>query len=241
MYHALVTKLEKRFSSGLTLLTSYTFSKAIGDACGASAAGDTSNCGYQDVRNMRPERSVDNIDVPHRLVVSSVYELPIGRGLRFGSGMPKIADGVLGGWSIGSIVTAASGRPYNVINSGNPANTGTYTVVSRPNVVGDLNNVQRTLDQDFNTAAFAASAPFTLGSAGRNILRQRGFFNWDFSAHKEFRVKERVKLQFRFEAFHFTNTPRFGQAGATLGTATFGKITSADTPRNLQLGMKVVW
>ena len=85
------------------------------------------------------------------------------------------------------------------------------------------------------------TAPFTAGNAGRNVLRQRGFFNWDFSTHKEFKLAERVKMQFRFEAFHFTNTPRFGQAGATLGTATLGKITSADTPRNLQGGLRVVW
>jgi hypothetical protein len=135
MYHALTAKIEKRFSSGFTLLTSYTFSKDIGDTCGNSAAGDTSNCGYQDIRNFRVERSVDNIDVPQRVVVSGVYELP-----HLGSG---IADGVLGGWSIGSIVTAASGRPYNVINSGNPANTGTYNIVSRPDVVGDSKAVNR--------------------------------------------------------------------------------------------------
>jgi hypothetical protein len=73
------------------------------------------------------------------------------------------------------------------------------------------------------------------------VTGQRGFFNWDFSAHKEFRLRERLRLQFRFEAFAFTNTPRFGQAGATLGTATFGKITGADTPRNLQFGLKLVW
>jgi hypothetical protein len=72
-------------------------------------------------------------------------------------------------------------------------------------------------------------------------LRQRSFFNWDFSTLKDFQIQERVMLQFRFEAFAFTNTPRFGQAGDVLGTANFGQITSADTPRNLQFGMKVIW
>jgi hypothetical protein len=99
----------------------------------------------------------------------------------------------------------------------------------------------RTVDQDFNTAVFVNNAPFTLGNAGRNIMRQRGFFNWDFPANKEFAVRERVRLQFRFESFHFTNTPRFSVPGATLGTATFGKITSADTPCNQQVGLKVIW
>jgi hypothetical protein len=242
IYHGLVSRLEKRFSAGFTLLVSYTFSKAIGDICGNAAAGETTNCGYQDVRNLRAERSLDNIDVPHRLVASGVYDLPFGAGRRFGSRLPGVFRAAFGGWSAGSIVTRASGRPYNAINSGNPANTGTFGVVSRPNLTADpYAGISRSLNQDFNTAAFAATPAFTLGSAGRNILRQRAFFNWDFSAHKEFRLQERVRLQFRFEAFAFTNTPRFGQAGATLGTATFGKISGADTPRNLQFGMKLVW
>ena len=241
IYHALVTRLEKRFSAGFTLLASYTFSKVIGDGCGNSASGDTTGCGFQDIRNLRPERSVDNNDVPHRLVLSGVYELPFGKGRRFGGKMPAVPNAVLGGWSVGSIIVRASGRPYNVVTQGNPANTGTFTVVNRPDVNGDPSAVERTLNQDFNTAVFTPNAAFTVGNAGRNILRQRSFFNWDFSAHKEFRIQERVRLQFRLEAFSFTNTPRFGQGGNTLGTAGFGKITSAGTPRNLQGGMKVVW
>jgi outer membrane receptor protein involved in Fe transport len=240
-YHALVTRLEKRFSAGLTLLTSYTFSKAIGDICGASASGDTTNCGYQDVRNLRAERSLDNIDIPHRFVLSEVYELPFGKGRRFASTMPAVANAIFGGWSIGSIVTVASGVPYSIVVQGNPANSGTFDIVNRPNVIGDPYATNRTVDRDFNTAVFVATPPNTIGNLGRNTMRQRGFFNWDFSSHKEFRFHERFALQFRFEAFHFSNTPRFGIPGATLGTATFGKITGADTPRNLQFGMKLVW
>ncbi len=240
-YNALLVKLEKRFSSGFTLLTSYTFSKAIGDTCGHSAAGDTTGCGYQDITNLRAERSIDNIDVPHRFVTSGVYELPFGRGRRYASSMPMIANVLFGGWSMGSIVTVASGRPYNVVSQGNPANTGTFGVVNRPNVTGDPYAITRTVGQDFDTSVFVNNGQYQIGNAGRNILRQRGFFNWDFSTHKEFRPTERLTAQFRFEAFHFSNTPRFGQAGNTLGTSTFGVITSADTPRNLQLGLKLLW
>lgn len=241
IYHALVTKVEKRFSGGFTLLASYTFSKAIGDICGNSAAGDTAGCGFQDLRNLRAERSIDNIDVPHRFVVSGVHELPFGKGRRFGSTMPAVANALFGGWSVGSIVVLSSGRPYNVLTPGDIANTGTFGVVNRPNVLSDPYAITRTVNQDFDTAAFTSPAQYQIGNAGRNILRQRSFFNWDFATHKEFKLRERVRLQFRFEAFHFTNTPRFGTAGNTLATATFGRITSADIPRNLQLGMKVVW
>jgi hypothetical protein len=222
-------------------LTSYTFSKAIGDVCGASAAGGTANCGYQDVCNLRAERSVDNIDIPHRFVTSGLYDLPFGNGRRFGSGMPAVANAVFGGWSIGSIITFASGPPFNVVVPSNPANSGTFTIVDRPNVVGDPYAIQRTLDQDFNTAAFVANPPYTVGNAGRNILRQRGFMNWDFSAHKEFSTRERLRIQSRYDSFHFINTPRFGAPSGSFGTATFGKITSAYTPRNQQLGLKLIW
>jgi len=155
--------------------------------------------------------------------------------------MPGALNAVIGGWSVGSILVVADGRPYNVIAQGNNANIGTNVVVNRPNVLGDPYAIDRTLQQDFDVKAFVNNAQYALGNAGRNILRQRGSFNWDFSTHKEWRLKERARLQFRFEAFHFTNTPRFGQAGDNLGSATFGQITSADTPRNLQMGLKVIW
>lgn len=241
IYHALVTRLEKRFSEGFTLLTSYSFSKTIGDTCGGAAQGNTGGCGFQDIRNLRAERSVDNQDVPQRLVVSGVWELPFGRGRRFAPRMPVVADTILGGWAIGSIVTAASGRPYNVTVNGNPANTGSIGVVNRANVNGDPYAIARTVDQDFDVNVFRPNNLYELGSAGRNILRQRGLFGWDFSALKDFRILEGMTLQFRFEAFQFTNTPRFGQAGAVVGTNTFGQITSADTPRNLQFGLKLIW
>ena len=241
IYHALLAKLEKRFSSGFTVLGSYSYSKAIGDTCGNAASGDTTGCGYQDIRNLRAELAVANEDVPHRFAGSGVYELPFGRGRAWASSWPAFAEAIFGGWSVGSILTYASGRPYSPTVSGNPANTGTFGVVNRPDVAGDLWAGERTIQRDFNTAALVPNRPFATGSAGRNILRQRSFFNWDFSALKNFQLHERIRIQFRFEAFHFTNTPRFGQAGNVAGTADFGRITSADTPRNLQFGLKLIW
>ena len=242
-YHAWVSKIEKRFSSGFTLLGSHTWSKNIGDVCGNAASGNTSGCGFQDLRDLTLERSLDNQDVPQRFVVSGLYELPFGRGQKYGSNMPKALDYIFGGWGIGSIVTWSSGRPYSVTIGGNPANSGSHGVVNRPNVNGDphLDGDQRTLQEDFDTSAFSRQDDFQIGTLGRNTMRQRAFFNWDFAALKDFTITEDVRLQFRFESFHFTNTPRFGQAGNTFGTANFGRITSAETPRNMQLGLKVIW
>jgi hypothetical protein len=240
-YHALVTRVEKRFSQGFTLLSAYNWSKTIGDTCGNAASGNTTGCGYQDTRNLHLERSVDNQDIPHRFVLSGIYDLPIGRGRAIGGGMNRVAHAVAGGWAIGSIVTWASGRPYSLTVNGNPANTGTIGIVNRPNLVGNPNPTTRTLRQDFNTAAFRANNAFEIGSLGRNTMRQRSFFVWDFSVLKDFQLQERLALQFRFEAFQFTNTPRFEQAGNVVGTNNFGQISAADTPRNLQFGLKLIW
>jgi hypothetical protein len=149
-------------------------------------------------------------------------------------------DAVIVGWTLGSIITAFSGLPYSIVTSGNPANTGTINIVNRPDVVGDPYEAERTIQADFNTAAFRANQPFAIGNAGRNIMSQRSYFKWDFSASKNWELHERLRLQFRFEAFQFTNTPRFGIPGNTLGAANFGVITSADTPRNRQFGLKLL-
>ncbi len=241
IYHAFMVKAEKRFSRGYTLLTSYTWSKSIGDICGNAASGNTAGCGYQDVRNLRAERSVDNQDIPHRFVASGIYDLPLGKSRRWGSGMHPVLNAVFGNWAVGSIVVWASGEPFSVVVPGNPANIGDRVVVNRPDIIGTVYDGQRSLQRDFNTAAFKANGQYQLGSSGRNIMRNRPDFDWDFSALKDFRLAERMKLQFRFEGFHFSNTPRFGQPGNTLGTSTFGVISGAATPRNLQFGLKLVW
>ncbi len=240
-YNALVSRLEKRFSHGLALLGSYTFSKTIGDTCGFAASGNTLGCGYQDPRNFRLERSVDNQDVPHRLVLSGIWEVPVGHGRRWMSDLGGTRNALLGGWAIGSIVSYGSGRPYNVVVPGNPANTGSVAIVNRPNVVGDPYTGNRTVERDFNIEAFVRNKQFEIGNLGRNALRQRGAFGWDLSLYKDVPVREEWRLQLRFEAFQLTNTPRFGTPGNQVGTANFGRITDARTPRNLQLGMKLVF
>ena len=240
-YHALVAKLEKRLSSGLTVLNSFTWSKAIGDTCSDAADGSAPNCGFQDPRNMRAEKSVDNQDLRLRYVTSVIYQIPVGRGRHWGSSLPGVVDAFLGGWGTGGIFTAHSGVPYSIAVSGNPANTGSVNVVNRPNLVGDPLSGERTLTADFNTAAFAANPAFTLGNLGRNTMTTRGRVNFDFIAQKNFTLTERFHLEFRFEAFNATNTPPFGAPNSVLGTGGFGQITSAGQPRNLQLGLKLVF
>jgi hypothetical protein len=241
-YQALVTRLEKRFSGGLTALVSYSFSKSIGTTCGAAASGNTGGCGFQDLYNLDLEKAVDNQHVPQRFTVSAIYELPVGHGRKYGSDMNSVANAIVGGWAIGSIVGFTSGLPYNATVNGNPANSGTHGVHNRPDISGDpYDDYDRSLEEDFDTSVFSPNEQYHIGNFSRNGLRARSQFNWDFSALKDFVITEDIRVQFRFEAFHFTNTPRFEAAGGTVGTNNFGRITSAGTPRNLQFGLKVIW
>ena len=241
IYHAMIAKVEKRFSRGFTVLSSYSWSKTIGDTCGSAVQGNAMGCGFQNLLNLRPERSVDNQDVPHRFVTSALFDLPFGKGRSMLANSHPVANGILGGWSIGSIVTMSSSVPFSPTVQGNLANTGTYTVVQRPDVAGSAYSGARTPQRDFNVDAFVRPANFTYGNSGRNVLRGRSQFNWDFSALKSFQLLEHLRLQFRFEAFTLSNTPRFGAPGNVLDTAAFGVITGAATPRNLQFGLKLIW
>lgn len=241
IYHAMIARIEKRFSNGFTLLSSYAWSKTIGDTCGNAAVGDVAGCGFQDTRNMRAERSVDNQDIPHRFVLSGIYEVPFGRGKQFGAASHPVVNALLGNWSTGTIITWAAGEPYSITVPGNPANIGDRLIVNRPNLVGQPYAITRTLQRDFDTTAFVANGQYQLGNLGRNTMRNRPDFAWSQSLMKDFRLIERMRLQFRAEAFQFTNTPRFNQPGQSFGVAGFGTITGAETPRNLQLGLKLIW
>jgi Carboxypeptidase regulatory-like domain/TonB dependent receptor len=238
LFHSLQTRIEKRFSAGFTLLASYNWSKTISDVC---QPGNGTGCQGSNIQNpldRRAERSVDDQHIGHRLVGSYVWSLPFGQGHRWGKGWSSLTDTVLGGWNVSGILTLTSGLPFSLSVAGNPSNSSGH---DRPDLVGDLRVSDRTIDRWFNTDAFAPNAPFTYGNVGRNSLTGPPLRNLDFAALKNFRVNERVALQFRFEAFNFTNTPPFGIPGSTVGTRSFGRITSAGRPRNLQFGLKAIF
>ena len=224
-YRALQTKVEKRFGHGLTALGAYAWSKTT------ALEG-----GYQDYDNQTAEVGPASTDRTHHFVASGVYELPFGRDRRFGRDWHGAVDAVLGGWSVSPIVTLTSGAPLDLSVNGNPSNSnGT----DRPNVVGDWQLDDPTAELWFNTAAFVANAPFTFGDAPKNLLRGPGYANLDIVVRKSFRLSQRLTADLRFESFNATNRVNFGNPNTQLGNPSFGRISSAGSPRNNQVAVRL--
>lgn len=161
------------------------------------------------------------------------YVLPFGQNLTGWQG------GAAKGWHFNAIEVYQTGSYFSVLNTSPLSNTGVSS--DRPNVIANPNISNPTITQWFNTAAFAPQTIGTIGSEGRNILIGPPFRHLDCSIFKDFKIQERFTLQARFEAYNLTNTPNFANPGATLGTSTFGVISStrgASTARNLQFALR---
>ena len=197
-YHALQTKVEKRFGSGLSYLMSYTWSKAIGDYSFIPGEDRNlgANWGVQNALDLAAERSLLNQHIKHRLVASYLYDLPFGKGRRYGSGWGGAMNTLLGGWTVGGISSFLTGSPINLSVRGNPSNTGGFNL-DRPKVVGEWKINDSGPDRWFNTGAFARNDPFTFGNAGRNILEAPGTIKFDLALHKNFQATEKIRVQFR--------------------------------------------
>ncbi len=235
IFHAFTLKIEKRFSRGFSILTAYSKSKLIdvGDNLGQVRPGAVTGGAPQDWNNLSAERSKSLYDVPQRLVITALWELPLGK-----SGN-QIYKAMVGGWQVNGIATIQSGLPIPIQITG-------QTLANRPNVVPGVSDrvANQSIAQWFNTAAFSAPAPFTYGNVARTLPNISGATvkNLDFSLFKNFTVREKYKFQFRTEAFNLTNTPTFENPGTTFGTPTFGQVTALaffPHPRVVQFGLKM--
>ncbi len=243
LYHGFHTKLEKRYSKGMTYIVSYQWSKAISDIRAIPGSGGSPGESARlvlDVLDFTRERGPAPQDIRHRFVGSTVYELPFGKGKTFGANWGGATNAVLGGWSVGSIVSLAGGTPATPTVRGNPAGIGGG---DRPNVIAgqDVNLPNQNPDGWWNPGAFQKNDIFTFGNAGKGILRGPGTAVWDFSAYKSFRFSEQYSAQFRMEAFNFTNTPQFNFPNTQVGNNNFGIISGAGRPRQIQIGLKFLF
>lgn len=235
-YNSLAVKLEKRFSRGFTFLSSFTWSHNIDYNNEDLLDGST---GVVTPYDMRRERGNSTLDRRLAYNLSTVYELPFGKGkgrLESGPG-----NWLLGGWQIGAIVSLYSGLPITHSINVNNQNLGGAVRgdwVRNPNLPAD----DRTINRWFDLTAFTTNAPGTIGNAGRNLIYGPGTKNLDLMVSRSFAMPwENHSLQFRAEAFNATNTANFGVPNTAIGTPAAGRITTAADPRRVQFALKYIF
>jgi hypothetical protein len=230
-YHALFAKVERRLSSDLSFLASYTYSKAIDEA---SLIDDNA----RNIYDLSLDRGRAAFDLRHNFALSGTYELPFGKSKRYLTG--GVAGAIVGGWQFNTITTIRSGFPFTVNANGDACLCGASPQTAQQ--VGDAGSgfTQSRLEW-FNTAAFAQPLAGTIGTSGRNILNGPKAVTVNLSLFRNFRFADRANLQFRVEAFNIFNHTNFGIPGSTVGTSTYGVISSADPSRNLQLAAKITF
>jgi hypothetical protein len=242
-YDALQMTYTHRFHAGFSVLASYTFSKFIDDVEGNNGWANSGQTTIRNYYNLAAEKSVDGADIPHSLVISYIYELPIGKGKAVGSNLSKPVDAIVGGWQVSGISTFKQGFPLSIAPANNTL--GQYGGNRRPDVVGNMHVANPTIDKWFNTAAFKdPTDPFSFGNAPRYIstLRAPGYQNWDLSIQKYWGLGEVARLQFRAEMYNAFNHANFYAPNQSSGSgAAFGTISNAFPARDTQFGFKFLW
>ncbi|MCA2969740.1 MAG: TonB-dependent receptor [Acidobacteriaceae bacterium] len=243
-YQSWYMRLEKQYSNGMTLSASFTGSKTIANTMQSNTwVVGPSNSLY----NARYNRGIEANDIPQRLVLSYLYDLPFGKGRKFLNDANSVVQKIAGGWQVSSITVLQKGRPVMITA---PDTTSLFNFSStngRANRLKDpvLPSDQQSLTRWFDTTAFERAAPFTLptDSVSQPRLRGPGRVNFDVSFLKNTRFGERYNLQFRGEFYNISNTPALDARGATTDVASplFGQIVQGGNPRNIQFGLRFVF
>ncbi len=245
-YHSLNVKFEKRYSRGLSFLGNYTWAKFIDDVEGSAEVGGGAGDGYQHIDARGLDKALSGADLRHRLAWSSLYDLPVGKGRRWGI-ENAFLNHVAGGWSIGGILEARTGAPYGVVESTNRLNT--FSPSQRPHLLRDpklSSNRPRSekTQQFFDTTAFQAPGNGILGTAGRTNGSGPGFFGLDLTIQKLFQLSERFELSFRTDIVNFPNVPAFAAPNQSRGDGSFGRIggvLGGSTGREIQISLRLAW
>jgi hypothetical protein len=230
IYHSLQVKFDHRFTGGFMLTTAYTYGKAI------DLATDHGTLQIPIYPSLNRARS--NSDITHVFVQSYIYELPFGPNRRWLRSGP--ARWILGNWQVNGIFTAQTGTPLDFTFSSTtlnaPGNINRPNVTGTPTIFGDVGRNALW----FEVSRFSTPAVATFGNVGRNVLTGPGLVNLDLSIFRKFVITERVRAEFRFESFNFTNTPHFNNPGTVFGNPNFGQVTTAQADqRSIQFGLKL--
>jgi hypothetical protein len=265
-YESMQVKVQKRFHGGGVLMASYTLSHMTSDADVLSPWLEANRYdvgggqGVQDNTNIKGgEYSLSSFDVPSRLIISYVVDLPFGHGHRFLSSANGLTDRLVGGWSVNGITTFQTGFPLSLmdaspnlletdfaIGNGGPGPPGAG--VSRPNYTPGCDKsyptstLQAHLAEWFDTSCFTQPGPFAFGDEPRvdPSMRAAGVSNFDFSLSKQTPLSERISLAFRAEAYNIFNRVQFSPPNTQPGSSTFGQVTAQyNQPRLLQFALRL--
>lgn len=247
-YNALQVKLERRFAQGLYFLNSFTYSKTLDNASQVLEEPNGNTGTPQNVYDIQNDRGIGAYDQPFNNTTSFVFEIPFGRGRRFGGDLNPIFDSILGGWVLSGVNTMTSGQPINFRYGPSPVTNNLPSflggVALRPNVICDpINRAER---PNPTTGYFVRSCLTTptldqpFGNAGRNIARSDNFFQFDLGVHKQFRlpINEETRLELRAEFFNLFNKTNFQAANPDINSPAFGNISSTFPARQIQLALK---
>ena len=247
-YHGFTTRINKRYSNGLSFLLAFTASKSMDDSAAAVTYLGPNSSTRADQYNRRLEWSVSPQDVSRNLVVSFGYDLPFGHGKAFANSAPRLVNGLIGGWQVNGIITWQTGTP--IVLAPASYTTGLNTAPQRPDNNGQSATLSNpTINRWFNQSVFFTPAAFTIGNAGRTLpdVRNPGITNADLSFFKNNRFgrNERYNLQFRLEAFDALNHPLFNAPDTNVNDSNFGIVTAtnpnATSERQVQLALKFLF
>jgi hypothetical protein len=231
-YNSMQFRFERRIGL-LTFQGNYTFSKATDDSsAGANAfVGNLNNGNPQELDNLKAEHGIGANDATHRLAFAAVLELPIGRGRWLGKNMNRVADAVVGGWSLSSSATFQTGQPL-FLTLVNPriadGNQRPNILCSRPGTGISFHHAAASGESLFDLSCFGDPGDQQPGNAPRYLsyLRLDGIRNLDLSVRKSFVPREGTRLEVRVESFNATNTTRFGNPDVAYGSPTFGQVST---------------
>ena len=249
-YHGLEATLTRRFSNGLSLRAAYTFSRSLDNTPEELETNSGSAPNGRDYANWY---GLSDFDVPHRIAVSYIYQLPFGSGRRFlDSG---ILSKIFGGFQTSGVYTYYSGHPFTVNEGGTLTSsldpfgqaTSVPNVIGTPVIVGDptcwfyvsANAACKALEPGL-TDAYQITASGVVGDSGRNTLRGPSTNVFDLSLTRDFPIKESLKLQFRWEVFNVFNHALFGQPNGNVTSGAAGQITTlSGDPRVMQFALRL--
>jgi hypothetical protein len=251
-YNGLSARVEHRFAGGLYFLNSFTWGSSIGD----SEQALEYYSGYveanpQNIHNLGAEAGPSSFNAKFNNVTSVVYDVPFGKGRKYGANMNPVLNGILGGWELNTINTAHTGLPLNVYYT--PSSAAAVSGLSndyrgepflRPNVSGSsVSQSKGQLVNNYFDGYTFSTPPITnpFGNLSRNAFTAPNFEQWDFSANKFFTIHERARLQFRSEFFNVTNHTNLGIPNTTTTSSSFGQIRTTFPARQIQFALKILF